>query len=686
MEIKNFYPTGNVIMKNSYHFTVIDENNNIVDDKTYTNISMPKNYFASNVSHLDIKLGIMTEGDKKRYQDADGNWLKGYARQSLDGGGYRENSDGVVASGSDKSWYFAKTPTDNDESLYGTTVLMGALSWSSGGVGNGSATLIGKYTWGYHSPDSSYNSYGEGNENSSDVLIEGQQTQTTYDGQGNIISQITTQSETPKIFGYHFTDGALIGGAFNTTMCTHFLTNIVKRPTDYLKVTVTATFTNLHLNSPVSLFLPEGNYLYAHSCNSQSNSTCMLRPEQLSISGLPCRSGEGGIIPIVNTSCNMRFHTVGSGCPDDWEYEKKGRWFGFPLYQYIGTGNFYQMKIEKDKEGNEKEVYDIDDKGRKKFAWSQLKDDTMTNMRYNYIGPIRSIVLDGFGATPASGHLATQSVSYIKIGVGDGKTRKFFHPFTSETGTVTAGLAVSGGLSINASRITHYNPSSNPLVGKYFEVYSKDWELLCTSNDANKIHSPMESVYTDVGYHPDEKYCNFGLHPFDNNYYPVSGLIGKGQIIVYPNFVGTIGACWVGMSSGVGIDSNLRFITASSLSEIKAGRGIYNIVENKVGNHEDTITSFQSLGCLAITGGAGWNLTNCYVGGLTYYYYDRAAIRITSATEVDGFIEFTEPPPENSNIYVHVNFSLPFVGPFTKITTSMCMSFGKEGDNGTTVK
>ena len=86
---------------------------------------------------------------------------------------------------------------------------------------------------------------------------------------------------------------------------------------------------------------------------------------------------------------------------------------------------------------------------------------------------------------------------------------------------------------------------------------------------------------------------------------------------------------------------------------------------------------------LAVKGSSGWNYSpNCYVGGMTFSNYDRAAIRISSSAEVGGFVEFDRAPGKGSSIYIDVKLLVPFIGDFTSLKGKYVLKIGDEENNG----
>ena len=60
-------------IKNTYVFTYYDKDWNVVDEETYHNVTMPKRYFAYDISNMDIRMGVMLPRDFLKYQ-VNGVW------------------------------------------------------------------------------------------------------------------------------------------------------------------------------------------------------------------------------------------------------------------------------------------------------------------------------------------------------------------------------------------------------------------------------------------------------------------------------------------------------------------------------------------------------------------------------------------------------------------------------------
>ena len=439
MEIneKNLCLAG-MIANNSYTLTIIDKDGNVISEETKHNIALSKKYFSNNAYGLNIALGIMTDNDKRKYVDSDGNWLPGCAAHAAGGGGFYTNSKGsgkIASASSDSGWYFKKEPSENDTGLFGTTVLSAGLSWKCVSIGSSNVVMQAEHTWGFHSPADSNNQLSlasnaaKGSLNGDDIAVEDSgvvKTWSTYDFKGNVTGT-TIIDEKPKIRGYCFTDGGLFFGPWGGTLYSHFtIGQSVKRPTDYLKISVTVSFARIPTNY-FNCFMKEGCAAFAHSVNGSNYGTSCFKPDRISFSGLPLQMGEGGTVPIPGGPVSFSLREVGTDTPNDWNASKKGTWFGFPHYRYFGSGQIYQVEKYVDKDGKTKEKYKLDKKERKQFNWQKLKEAGVVGLNGSSLGPVRSIIMDGFGATTANGLPVPQPVTYLRIGTGDGVTKKFYH-------------------------------------------------------------------------------------------------------------------------------------------------------------------------------------------------------------------------------------------------------------------
>lgn len=715
-------------IKNTYTFTVIDKDGNVVSSNTYTNLTMSKRYFSKNVNNLRLVLGTMLPDDYLKYQK-DGCWLKGWARK-YDKDGYETHSPndtfGVDETypGTDKKVYsFKGRVFEEDTSLWGTAAKSIELQWISGEIRGDEVSLIGKATWGYHDPNALFNTItvgGNGKNITSGTRgnnLSGEPEQpdewnesgmggggaavddeATYWRQDYYFDHVTSEwkltgewyqvTYSAMIYGLAITDAGLFSGG---TMVSHYATasQTVKRPTDYLEIKVNLKYKVNTMPFGMS-FIPEGNLGYGHGINSAYNGVVQYKPNSLILTGYPIHECEGGsmgsgIIPIPPNGIKLNFSEVGTDKPNDWVDEEQGEWFNFPQYRYFCSGEIYKTVTEKvkdgtDEQGNDKYIektsYYLNSKEQKQFQWDGVEPKTVQRLNSIAFGPVRSVILEGFSGTRASSgglNLIPGTINAIRIGTGDGVRTKFYHPFTNETGTCLRGYYKYDNMG-EANRISPYYTPGDSVLGEFLGIYNDYGELVCSSVDRNKIHDNYDS---------EKKYCNFGLHPFDLNYYPYGGsILGAYEWLVY-RCSNTIKSAWIGMNTGKDISSGMSLRTATTIEDLfRSPRTTY--VSASPSQHDQTTLNFNCDGYLAVKGGNGWWMGG-YMGGLSYNVYDKAGIRISGDNEISGFIEFNEPPPNGAFIYIDAQIRVPFVHYFNGFSANACYYFGEEEDNGTDV-
>ena len=721
----NFESIGCESIKNTYIFTHYDKDGRVLGTETYHNICMPKRYFAYDLKDLTLNLGVMTELDYAKYQNPDGSWKMGYGQISvadfykakygekskeykkhLNDSGFIPGTighDGIRANTklNPKDGWIFKPPdiTENDISLWGTTVYSLRLDWKCVSINGNTVVFQGTNTIGYHSPSSRYNDvYGV---SSKDNMINGGTVTLGMYGMKDGKEVLLDEKEyevKPKerTFGISFTDGGLFG---NGVMVSHFEMGgsddggEIKRPIDYTIATIRVTFVKLQLGAPVTAFTAKGNALYAHGTNPTSG-LCQLRPYSYGFSAFKLVSAdEGGcfpIQPVVGTfATTAGYGALSSDKPDDWDDEKDGPWYGFPHYSYFGhfkDNKIYRtktVKVKKQKNGKIEEVEEeriyTDAKGRRTIEWGNLEDSGIATYGYLMSCPIRSFVIRGYGARNIQGILpATGEVSYFQIGEGDGSTTIFYHSITNEIGKITRAYSAMGDTYTDTNIISYYSHGSNffasGFIGAY-DISSNGVSLITSSSAANKV--------TSEGWDRDRKFLHVCYHPFTGDYYTNprfnNSLMGSGEWLVYLKS-GTIRSAWVGMATARNYKAVVTLKTASTLEGLANGN--FTTIDHNDTQHSQESLNFESQNYVAIKGNQLWGLGKSYVGGTFYPMYDETALRFSESEQVPGYIKFNEPPPPGAKIYINVNFTIPFFGYFTALQGQCRSSFGSGELNG----
>lgn len=759
-----FVPISDI--KNIYTFEIIDENNNVIDKQTYTNLTMSKRYFQKNVSNLKLMLGTMLPNDYKKYQ-SNGKWKKGWAVHYEDGTKIIRDDetwevdrqaqvevtapDGSTRTIDTGNYYsFDGKVTENDTSLWGTTAATFDINWECENFDSNGVTLRGETEWGYHSINyyCNQNKAGakiankdtgkgsRGNSLKGTDKVDPYTTGTEIEpGVANLVEQgtywrsdpiydieymIAHQGETEYtdwyeaggntrtyVIGISICDGGYF--ANGAGMLSHFKCGLFKRPVEKVHIFVQSVFKVIPLDSFGTPFLKEGNLLYAHSLNNSNKGTPQFKPTTISLSSYPVvggvsKDGSTGIIPILGNGPSLSLTVVETDKPNTWDDNVDGEWFGFPQYGYYGENDFYETSVEQvktgvDKDGNpiykDKEIDNKNDLNQKIFKWDQLEEKQKIILEQSSFGPVRSIVADGFSATNGVGildELIPGKVTEIKIGTGNGSMKKFYHPFTSENGIVTAGYWVKGNQREECKPLQvinrYYDISSNPFstLDGFQGIYGCDSKYhlneygikICDAADVNKI--------INYNYSKKDKWCKFSKHPFVNAYFPCGrGILSKPYGMVY-QYNGVITAGWVGMIAGVYINADLYFRTASSIDDLfEDNKYASTSVGANSAQHAQSTLNFQSRGYVLIYGGEDWNQSSLYMGGLRFNAFDQAGVRISSNGEISGYIEFEEAPPQNAAIYIDANITKPFLHYFNTYSSKIVFQFAEEDDNGTEI-
>lgn len=690
-------------MKNTYVFKYYDDNNELIDTKIYHNVCMPKRYFVNDVTDLSLRLGVVTPEDENKYKNAKGEWDKNWCARPVGDNGYetpKENNTEPLTKAN--GWRFKPPePKMTDTSLWGTTVYDIRLNWSCENMSDSSVEFLGTNVVGFHSPSSRFNkTVGV----KGDTLLADGGTATltisSVNAQGEEKIIETREYEVkPKerVYGINFTDGGLFGVSRNA-MISHFgmggirEDGIVKRPVDHMEVSVTVLFENLR-PLPFNRFVSEGNLLYGNS-NFPTSGLSRLKPTVYGFSAYtPVTahgSSVGGCFPISVLA--VKFSTSGkltTDKPKSWDDEKEGPWYGFPHYHYFGRFEddqpykTYKVKVKKIINGEMQEVeeerYSLNKEEQKIIDWSKFKNrGIMTYYNSGFYCPIRSFVMEGYGATSA-GLPPTGSVNYFQIGVGDGHTTVFYHSITPEIGTISEGYSSLGTERTTAHLITYFSESSNFFGASGFEgIYDDNMNLICSAASANLIMVG--------GYDKEKKWLHMGYQPFSKQYFSHprfnNTLIGSGEWLVYKKG-GTIRSAWVGMNTAYDFFPPVTIKTARNVAELRTGRS-WDVPQLDYQHEQTTFGAdgFESEGYIAVRGNQLWGMGGCYVGGVRYSAFDMTALRFSSDEQVPGYIKFSTPPKAGAKIYINVNFAIPFFGPFTSLEGRAISSFGDEKTNG----
>lgn len=725
-------------IKNTYTFEVVDENGNTVEKKTYTNITMSKKYFYNNISDLRLAVGTMLQRDYLKYQES-GRWKKGWATHWSGGAKEMTSNENfdinrttkkiiVDEKGQPKEidtnvpyYSFNGRVSENDKNLWGTLVNTFSFNWHCEDldIKNNSVTLIGQTEWGYHSIDSSYNqklSFGNnrdinagarGNSLKGDIeqvdpwtanesnneVINSERQYTQQQAVGNPIDwddehgvemgEMTTVNYPMEVIGIKFTDAGYVDN--NGVLYSHFPISTIKRPTEKLIISVQATFyvdlSFLRNNA----FIREGNLAFAHSLGMDNYRTVQYKPTTIALSSFSikeCENQRGSIIPIRGNGPKFNLKVVSTDKPNNWVDNEKGMWFGYPQYAFYGEGDYYKTEEP------------LNELGQRIFEWDNLNFKKVVKLESSTFGPVRSVVMDGFGAMDNSilqNLIPKEEITRIKIGVGDGLRTRFYHPFTTETADYVRGYSIDIYGTIKNCEIKNlYDISKNPFsFSEVVEIWKYNratytWSKLCDSSDFNKI--------VDCNYDKEKKKSYFSKNPFKNEYYPCGNGITCGDYAVVYSYNGDVSGAWVGMTTGLYVNSSLTIRTASTIEELFNGDDYESFHASAyVGQHSASIPDtldqlFHCKGYVAILGGEDWNSSGLYMGGLTYGAFDHAGVRIAQEGQVTGYIEFAEPPNDNEIIYVDAKIIVPFVHYFNDYSARVILQYGEEKDNGTKVE
>ena len=722
----NFEGMGCESIKNTYIFTHYDKDGKVLGTETYHNICMPKRYFANDLKDLTLSLGVMTDADYAKYQNPDGSWKMGngqisaaafyknkYGEKSAEYKKHQNDQgfisgtvghDGITSNTklSPKDGWIFKPPdiTEDDTSLWGTTAYSLRLDWKCVSISGSTVMFQGTNTIGYHNPASGFNDV-HGVSDKDNMINGGTTTLGTYgmkDGKEVLLWE-TEYEVKPKerTYGISFTDGGLFG---HGVMISHFVMNggdggEIKRPIDYTIATVQVTFVRLQLGAPVTAFTAKGSALYAHGTTPTSG-LCQLRPSSYGFSAFKLVStNEGGCFPIRPVTATFMttagYGVLGSDKPNDWDDEKDGPWYNFPHHSYFGhfkDNKIYRtkvVKVKKQKNGKTEEVEEervyTDTKGRRSIDWGNLEDSGIATYGSLMCCPIRSFVIQGYGARNVEGIIpATGEVNYFQIGKGDGSTTIFYHSITNEIGRITRAYSSVGDTytDVRKDNISYYSHGSNffasGFIGAY-DISNNGVSLITSSSNANKIVSD--------GWDRERKFLHLGYHPFTGDYYTDprfnNSLMGSSEWLVYLKR-GTIRSAWVGMATARNYRAVVTLKTASTLEGLANGN--FEIIDHSETQHSQTPLNFESQNYVAIKGNQLWGLGRNYVGGTFYSMYDETALRFSESEQVPGYIKFDEPPPPGANIYIDVNFTIPFFGYFTALQGQCRSSFGSGTLNG----
>ena len=685
MDLEYINYNGKVVMKNTYTFTIIDKEGNVIDKRVCHNVCMPKRYFVNNLTDLHLALGTMLPNDYLKYQ-SNGVWNREYAQKNDGKAGYRApaktetpsvdarntrkvqetNLDGSTTTkevDAGPAWGFKPKVKETDTGLLGTTVFNVSFNWECSSISSSSVTFQGLNEIDYHSPSSKANK-------EKDFQLDGAELAGTrmyvYDANGKVIGEYYsdgTKDLTPHLKGIELIDGCLVGS--KGECISHFLINggeLWKRPFEKLSIAVTVSFININCYGFGTPFIPQGNAMYGHGSNfCGAPPLCCLRPFNFRFSGMPIRqcSGANGCVPIMGGISMQLDQVVTTDKPDDWDDELDGPWYGTPFYHYYGKGYPYKTKIKKKKikeNGIEKtvevEVDSLNLKGQRQFSFKNIEEIEIGNFN---IGPIRSIVLDGCAAEKAKGLIQPPAdvIRGFLIGVGDGMTTRFAHSITSEIGKIVEVHTDIIDEDVPVSSVTYYNKNDNIFSKNFLKIYNGEQTIEIGAN-----------TYDSRFYDKKNKKVTFGLHPFNFDYYMgMSGLLGANEWLIYRGTQGTsIKSFWIGMNVSRSIYSDAEIVTANREEDLfSSPLGTYRLSANPVQHPDTTLNTPYPLGTFtAIKGGNGWTTLSCYVGGFRYGFYDPCGIRICSTEKVPGFIEFERPPANGTKIYIDVKFTAPF--------------------------
>ena len=707
---------------NTYTFTVLDENDNIVQQKIVHNKCDWKTYVINGATSLSIQLGTMLPSDYLKYQ-TNGYWNEGFAGVEKNGGveiksgtQYEVGGDGVVF----------KPNLNKVSGLLGSEVFFSGLKWSCQQLPRpGYVEFHGEVTWGYHRYSHWANDYYlasqvgiGGNDPSQQVAIGTlpQKYQVEEDGSLTDIGQMTQEEierDQPHVYGILISDGGLyLKSVYGSGLLTHAMPTIFKRPTDKIKIQIDAKFNNVPTYFAGSLIAPIMNNGYGHSLNSTNNGLAVDYVTSCSISTYPVYYAHGtgslngfptnGLIPPLSTTGLFILRTptyerwFGTDTPMKYDKTKKkyvpkfDNWDGFPFYAYLGEGDIYKKETKIDTEGNEITINQLNAEQQRMYAFDTMEPVIVRSIHSGVFGPVRSVVYGGSGANSYPSEFiptvngGSHEVNYIKIGTGDGVTTRFYHPFgygdvLTDFGKATAIYYMTGDGTIAASKITAYNKYVNPFTTTPFTYY-KDGSPIFDSSYSNTVLDG-----TNTNYDKENKCCYFGLHPFDFNYYPETGLLGRydsGAVIHTFDSNITLRSAWNAGRRDIYGSADLYISTSDNIYDLINGGGDTVVIPSGAYNHPQTSFELECKRYVRFMGMGYWTTGSSYVGGMTIAGYDPMMVRISTEEEIQGYADFSTPPPSGAPIYASVDFSgCPFIGDFTEIKAKAVMKLGSEDDN-----
>jgi len=717
---------------NNYYFTLKNSEGKVIQQEVVHNEAQWKKYIRHRMTSLSLYLGIFTERDALRYQ-TNGYWNEGYAAQIsgktikdsegneifIPTGGYTVESGKQYKVG-EPNVIFKPSMKKNPSSLFGTQVFAGSMSWSCDKIFKNDegycVRYVGKTTWGYHSDTNPYNQYHEGSGSASS---------------SNAGFDFSEQSPNENKFGIKLFDGGL--GSRNFGLFTHFATSMIKAPTDILEIKVEVVFMRIKIGiaggTPIAPCMNAG---FGHSLNSPNSSLTSFYPSTFGVSVYPTYRVQnidevpddmtdfqtaitGNIPPIGShslfslSSYDVYDQWLTTDTPTDWDEETNGTWYGFPLHLNTHCEGWspYVMRTEILKDGTEVKKYVCDTDGTRRISFGELEQSTVLKYRSSCIGPISCTLINGF-TTYGNQNLVPQNgdshtVTFINIGYGDGVRTRFYHPFTK--GIIKAYYTVGSSM-YDAQTINYYRTSDN-IFARYpnFSCY-RNGEKLFSHRPRSVDGSPslpinnrifnedladrknIEHPYSAYqNYFPESKQTIFGLHPFDNNYYPIRGLLGKSEIVVH-DFITAgkiIGSGWNGLDRDQWWSAPMHIITGDNEDEVGQGIGREIVLQSFPSQHDETRFNFECDRYVGFYGGEYWQLGSAYAGGLRYAGYTPMSVRITEGrdNDVEGYIEFDQPVPANAKVYVNVDFSgVSFLGSFSEVSGKGYFSLGSKKDNG----
>jgi hypothetical protein len=708
---------------NTYTFTVLDENDEVVQQKVVHNKCNWKPYIINGASSLYIQLGTMLDSDYLRYQ-TNGYWNEGFAGVATNSGGVEIKSGTQYEVGGANVVF--KPNLDKVSGLLGSEVFFSGLKWSCQTLPRpGYAEFHGETIWGYHSYDHWANDYylasevGLGKGDTSQQVAVGtlpRKYQVEDDGSLTDIGQVTQEEldrNQPHVYGILISDGGLyMKSVYGSGLLTHTMPTLFKRPTDKIKIQVDAKFNNIPYSFAGTLIAPLMNAGYGHSLNQSNNSLAINSVASCDISTYPTYSARGtgnltgfptsGMIPPLGS---RRLFNLRTPAYEAWfgtdiamKYDKTKKkyvpkfdsWYGFPFYAYLGEGDLYQTETKVDAEGNEVTVTKYNSDQQRVYAFDKMEPTIVRSVHSGMFGPVRTIVYGGKGVNSYPSEFiptvngGSHEVNYIKIGTGDGVTTRFYHPFgygstTTDFGKAEAIYYLTGDGTVAASKITAYNKYANPFVTTPFTYY-KDGSPIFDSSYKNTVLDG-----TNTNYDKENKCCYFGLHPFDFNYYPVTGLLGRydsGAVIHTFGSNITLRSAWNAGRRDTYGSADLYISTSDNIYDLINGGGDTVIIRSGDYNHPQSSFELNCKRYVRFMGMDYWTLGSSYVGGMTIAGYDPMMVRISTEEEIQGYADFSTPPPSGAPIYALIDFSgCPFIGDFTEIKAKAVMKLGSEDDN-----